>query len=341
MCDPLPQRGGYRGHGWWLSVNRISLILPFMTRSFQISIDDLSRQAWDRALAETPAPYQQDWAYGEVMAGKGARVIRAAIRSDAGELCGLAQFLVRPFALVARFGLCSYGPVWLTELSSDEQNAALRALRRAIRLSWPRLVAFTLPDDLQPSGFSKIMTGDATVMLDLTQSEEALRAELDGKWRNRLVAAEKSELTFSGSGLKPGQYEWLLEKESEQRRARGYRGLPPDVTAEWQALKAKHAGGDRKAGLRIWRADLGREAAGAMMFLIHGAGATYHIGWSSDAGRKAGAHNLILWNAMLELKQLGIKRLDLGGVNTASGAGIARFKLGTGGQVIQRSGTFV
>ena len=44
---------------------------------------------------------------------------------------------------------------------------------------------------------------------------------------------------------------------------------------------------------------------------------------------------------MMRLKEEGYSVLDLGGVNTASGAGIARFKLGTGGSLIQRPGVFV
>ena len=312
-----------------------------MSRRFEVEINALSRAQWDRALVGCAAPYQQDWAYGDVMAGQGARVVRYCVTDPSGKLCAVAQLLVRPFALIAQFAVCSYGPVWLTELTDQEKRLALKALRRAIRLRWPRLVVFTLDDDLIPKGFSKLMTGDATIRIDLTQDEEALRAALDGKWRNRLVAAEKSDLSFTASGLKPGQYGWLIEAEKEQRKSKGYRGLPPEMTALWQSEKQKAAGSDKKAGLRIWRADAGREAAAAMLFLVHGGMATYHIGWSSDAGRKAGAHNLILWRAMLELKAMGIEILDLGGVNTGSGAGIARFKLGTGGKLVSRSGSWV
>ena len=43
---------------------------------------------------------------------------------------------------------------------------------------------------------------------------------------------------------------------------------------------------------------------------------------------------------MTLLKQKGVRRLDLGGVNTASGAGIARFKIGSGGAVVQFAGTY-
>ena len=45
--------------------------------------------------------------------------------------------------------------------------------------------------------------------------------------------------------------------------------------------------------------------------------------------------------AMKDLKTRGLEQLDLGGVNTQSGAGIARFKLETGGQVLKRAGSYV
>jgi lipid II:glycine glycyltransferase (peptidoglycan interpeptide bridge formation enzyme) len=89
------------------------------------------------------------------------------------------------------------------------------------------------------------------------------------------------------------------------------------------------------------RADLGRDAAAGMMFLVHGEAATYQIGWVGDAGRELGAHNLLLWHAMLELRERGVRTLDLGGVDTARGAGLARFKLGTGGEVVTLAGSYL
>lgn len=316
-------------------------MLRFMSETWHIRFDDLSRPQWDGALAGTPAPYQQDWAYGVVMAENGARLKRIAIYDQDDVLVSLAQMLLRPFALIATFGLCSYGPVWLKDLDEAEKTAALVALRKAIKLRWPRLVAFTLDETFAPKGFRRVMTGDATIRLDLTQDEDGLRKALDGKWRNRLVAAEKSDLRFTSAGTKPGQYQWLLDEEIKQRKSKGYRGLPVGLTHHWQSEKSRARGADKRGGVYVYRADLGKEAAGAMLFLTHGAMATYHIGWSSDDGRKTGAHNLVLWNAMLALKEKGIRVLDLGGVNTQSGAGIARFKIGTGGALHQRSGTFV
>ena len=53
------------------------------------------------------------------------------------------------------------------------------------------------------------------------------------------------------------------------------------------------------------------------------------------------AHNLILWKGIEALKERGIRMLDLGGVNTIRSAGIARFKMSTGGKVLTLAGTYI
>jgi len=191
-------------------------------------------------------------------------------------------------------------------------------------------------DTLGLSAWRRVMTGYATVMLDLQQSPEALRAGLDAKWRNRLVAAQASELSVHRMGTNPGQYRWLLDQEEAQRQQRGFAGLPLPFFDTYIASRKQP--GQTMLALR---ADLGRERVAAMMFLLHGQSATYQLGWSSEPGRQLNAHNLLLWQAIEALQQRGIRRLDLGGVNTARSAGIARFKIGTGGAVHQLAGTYL
>jgi lipid II:glycine glycyltransferase (peptidoglycan interpeptide bridge formation enzyme) len=50
---------------------------------------------------------------------------------------------------------------------------------------------------------------------------------------------------------------------------------------------------------------------------------------------------LILWKAIEELKAHGIQQLDLGGVNTIRSAGVARFKLRTGGKLVTLAGSYL
>ena len=312
-----------------------------------ISWNELPRTQWDAAHVCAAASYQQDWAYGVALkaASPSVQILRASVARADGSVLALAQVVARPFALVGRFALCTHGPAWVGDVTAEEKREAYRLLRKSLPQSWPRLLVFT-PDEPAGDasglkGMSRVMTGDATVLVDLTQEEAALRSSFESSWRNKLSKAERSDLVLQKSGLKPAQYRWLLDAETRQRQKRGYRAMPLELTERWQDAKAEGANGDRGAGLAVFRADIGRDPAAGMLFLIHGSRATYHVGWTSDAGRDNAAHNLILWSAMKDLKAKGVKVLDLGGVNTQSGAGIARFKLETGGAVLQRAGAYV
>ena len=312
-----------------------------------ISWNELPRAQWDAAHVRSAGSYQQDWAYGVALkaASPSVQILRASVARADGSVIALAQVVARPFALLGRFALCTHGPAWVGDVTADEKREAYRLLRKSLPQSWPRLLVFT-PDEPAGDasglkGMSRVMTGDATVLIDLTKDEAALRSAFESSWRNKLSKAERSDLVLQKSGLKPAQYRWLLDAETRQRQKRGYRAMPLDLTERWQDAKADGANGDRGAGLAVFRADMGRDPAAGMLFLIHGSRATYHVGWTSDAGRENAAHNLILWSAMKELKAKGVKILDLGGVNTQSGAGIARFKLETGGAVLQRAGAYV
>ena len=194
-----------------------------MTSAISISWNEISRADWDGALAKSHAAYQQDWAYGDVLAQKGAQIHRAAAIKDGKTVLALAQIAVRRIGLVANLCLCTNGPVWLTDCSDAEKAGVVKAIKASLPLNWPRLLVFTPAEDVSGEGylkrFKRVMTGEATVQLDLTQNESEIRAQMDGKWRNRLVAAEKSDLVYVKGGVRPSQYRWLLDVEEKQRAA--------------------------------------------------------------------------------------------------------------------------
>jgi len=307
--------------------------------TMKVTWDSLDMVEWDAAHARAAAPLQQDWAYGSSMQMLGVPVLRARVEAD-GIPVALAQFIVRRWGTLVSVGLCSRGPIWLQATSGQDKAKVYAALRRSVPLTGLRWLLIT-PEEVRGNslGLSKwrrVMTGYATVMLDISQSQELLRAALDAKWRNRLVVAESSVLTVHRVGSNPGQYRWLLDHEETQREQRGFAGLPRpfyDIYIQSRKQPAQT--------LLTLRADLGRDRVAGMMFLLHGESATYQVGWSNEQGRQLNAHNLLLWHAIQELQQRGVRCLDLGGVNTARSAGIARFKIGTGGEVRILAGTYL
>jgi len=310
----------------------------------QVIWTGLERTTWDALHRTAAASLQQDWAYGEAMQALGTRCLRAAVMQDE-RLVGIAQFLVRRIGGVAALALCSHGPVWSADLSSTDREAACRLLKRSAPVRWPRAILLT-PDAVSAdaagvSRLIRVMTGHATVRIDLTQEAAALRAAMHGKWRNRLAAAERSTLKVHKVGGKPAQYRWLLDRELAQRSEKRYIALPDGFVEAWQVACGQAGRDGRADALLTLRADLGRDAVAGMLFLIHGEAATYQVGWVGDAGRDLGAHNLLLWQGMQMLKAQGIRMLDLGGVDTARGAGIARFKIGSGGEVMMLAGTYL
>lgn len=297
---------------------------------------DIGQPTWDLALMAKPAALQQDWSYGEAVKSLGGRVIRAGLVED-GTLIGLAQFTVRRIGGLVNMALCTRGPVWLEDVGPATKVQAFKALKSGIGLSWPRNTLFSLDETDPQAGrsMSRVMTGYSTVMLDLDQPLDSLRAGLESKWRNNLTAAEKAGLSATVNGTKLAQYRWLLTTEEGQRETRGYKSTPAALVPEFVAAK-----GDRDS-LLVLRLDAGKQKRAAMLFVLHGAAATYQMGWLDHANAPRGAHNLLLWNAIEHLRSRGVRQLDLGGVNTTSGAGIARFKIGTGGAVTTLAGTYL
>ncbi|MGS4982034.1 GNAT family N-acetyltransferase [Pseudosulfitobacter pseudonitzschiae] len=103
------------------------------------------------------------------------------------------------------------------------------------------------------------------------------------------------------------------------------------------------AGGHRTTARAaiLFEAFQGADPVAALLILRHGTTATYHIGHTTTAGRAASAHTLLMWTAMCWCAGHGHQWLDLGLVETQRNAGLARFKLGTGADVVPLGGTWV
>ena len=291
----------------------------------RILVDETPKRRWQALTDATRAPLQQCWTYGDAIKAVGGTCLRFEI-CDRRETLAVAQAVQRRFGVPIT--LVSLGPVWVDSGDLDRRVAALRMLLQHV----PGLVLATPLTDCGACGVSRmtrVMTPATSAQLDLGPG---MKERQHGKWRNRLRSAEKTELKVQSKRPTREELVQLLLADEDQRRAKGYRGLPPTFTLAWNQL-------DRNALLST--AKLKGATVASMLFLCHGTTATYHIGWSSEAGRAHSAHNLTLWHACQKLAKAGVQTLDLGLIDTETAPGLARFKLGTGAEPVRTGGTWL
>lgn len=296
---------------------------------------------------ESPTPLQQHALYGAALGALGAEVEHIAIMSN-GALVMQGLFLARRFFGIIRLTSAFRGPLWADGVADSEKENIWAFLRTQFSpWRWNFLTLMpeleNTPDNrrlMRRAGFIRLLTGSSTIWFDTRPGEEDLLSHLDGKWRNQLKKARQANLEISVGGTKPKHYNWLLEREREQRDGRGYSAAPLGLVPAY--CDAARTVSTAAPILVVSAAESGTRVAGAL-FLLHGNSATYHIGWSSARGRADNALNLILFRAVEELRDKGIRWLDMGGIETSAGpgAGIARFKLGLGTAPFTLIGTYL
>ena len=234
-------------------------------------------------------PFQQSAPYAAAMAACGARIrwLDGVLAVERGRL-----------RLISRVG--------------GLDRAALRQLAR-----WPGVTVATPEAGVAGFGLVPLVTPMHHAVWAL---DGDLREGLAGKWRNRLVAAERAGLRVRRGGR--GCLEALLAAEGQQRQERGYRALAPGFS---RALP--------EASLRLWDWRSAGGLGAGMAFVVHGGSASYHLGWASEAARAAGVQGVMLMRAAEALRKEGVRWLDLGSVDTEAAPGLARFKLGTGAEL--------
>lgn len=302
--------------------------------------ESLSQADWEEFHSSQRGALQQAWIYGEALTSLGVSMARAMVWQD-GQLVAIAQFMCKRVLGYISLASCTRGPIFHPDLSPADRAAIYKRLRQSVPVPHLKVPLFSPDcsgeklDPVETRGMSRVMTGYSTVLLDLTQALSTLKAQLEGKWRNRLnkVLANVKLQVHVQASLK--RCDWLLGQELAQREAKKFHGLPTDFVKAYIACAADH-----RQAFVVAYAELGKNTVGGMLFLIHGRVASYHVGWSDEEGRRLNAHNALLWQAMAYLKDMGIEVLDLGGVNTHDLPGISRFKLGAGGQPIILAGTY-
>ena len=300
----------------------------------------LSPQDWQKKFAQLPsANLLQSYEYALAICPLKRQKGRWGVIEIDGREAGLVQILeVRLLGKAIHALAIDRGPVWFEGYGSLEHferflKALLKQFPRRIGRKYriiPEIEHSAALDSVMDTyGFQKHGKAYQTIMLDLTEDPESMRANLKKNWRGTLLKAEKQEGLSVDWTITTADYKIFLQDYAADKAAKGYDG--PSV----QLLTALARTVLAKGNMRFGRTITDGQAIASVLLLKHGTTATYQVGWSSDTGRQLGAQNLLLWQAMLELKNDGITELDLGGINDDTAKGVKKFKEAMGGRIVR------
>lgn len=301
---------------------------------------------WDRLLRQAgKSSLEQSWQYGDAVAAlHDIEVKRRIIHRGDTQVALVQGFRTRNLKL-GSINRILRGPVWLHDLSAEQRVETCRLIRREFRNRRTDLLFWLpeLPDTLESShlmkalGMRRMVTGYSTVWLDIRPDGDSLLSGLHGKWRNSLRAAENASIR-----VRPADRDKAFEKSmvayDQFRRNRKFIGPPADLI---RYIHGAPRPSDKSGNVRVWEAIHDNKPVAGIAVVRHGASATYLAGWTDRDERHGNAHNLLLWRAIAKLRETGTDWLDLGGVDTDTAPGIARFKLGLGGDLLTTTGTYL
>ncbi|MCX5733478.1 MAG: GNAT family N-acetyltransferase, partial [candidate division NC10 bacterium] len=165
--------------------------------------------------------------------------------------------------------------------------------------------------------------GWASAVLNLEKSEEELRAGLSGNWRKQLSKAERLGVSCAVSSS-PESFDGFLESYEDFLRARSIcTSVTPRLLRELRLLLPEGR------GMRLFEGRLGSECLGGLLVASFGESCLFLALAIRERGETAHAGHVMHWNAIRVMKQLGFKRLDVGGLDPkCTPQGILQFKRG-------------
>jgi lipid II:glycine glycyltransferase (peptidoglycan interpeptide bridge formation enzyme) len=308
---------------------------------YDVQVDGIDRAQWD-ALIESfdDASIYQTWAYEEERSST-AHMSHVVLRKDGSAVAAAQLRIVKLFGLPLGIAYSRWGPMWCCA-GVPTQLEHLRAMLQALRNEYVgrrglalRLLPLAFEDQrdsvepiLKATQFEHLPNEprQRTLLLSLQQPLDALRRNLDQKWRNGLNRAEKNGLTLHAGSDEAlfdtflGIYRQMHERKSFQETSdvteflRTQRRLPP------------------RAQLRVALAYQGNTPVAGLVCSLVGDTGIYLYGATGDAGLSSKASYLLQWNTIEWLHERGARWYNLHGINPATNPGTYHFKAGLAGR---------
>ena len=223
----------------------------------------------------------------------------------------------------------------------------------AVFVRWTLLREFPIPNSqfpnskditvVEPRVLTRQIPPKATLVIDLSKSEEELLKDMHEKTRYNIHLAERKGVIIQR--IQHNDQDgftnfWRLMRETA---ARDKIGIHPQ--SYYRMMLEDLAEGDVQA--HIFLAEYSGEPIATAILITHIDTATYLHGGSSNVHRNLMAPHLLQWRMIQQAKQQGYHWYDFWGIAPQGEnfqghpwTGITRFKMGFGGEVREGAGTF-
>jgi lipid II:glycine glycyltransferase (peptidoglycan interpeptide bridge formation enzyme) len=167
---------------------------------------------------------------------------------------------------------------------------------------------------------------------------EEVWSGLSKRWRRDIRRAGRQEVTTSVGGYPNLEEFHRLLRATERRK--GF-NLGRSLSYYQRQYRAMTAEGPER--MRLYLAHHEGRLLAAHTLNTVGRHSWYQLGASSDEGRRVHASHALQWQMMRDAHRMGCELYDMGGVHPALDPadptiGVLRWKLGTGGSVVETAG---
>jgi lipid II:glycine glycyltransferase (peptidoglycan interpeptide bridge formation enzyme) len=171
------------------------------------------------------------------------------------------------------------------------------------------------------------------------KTDEELLATFSQEWRRNIKKAEKSEVKVRQANFSDLETFHTLYKETAKRD----KFTPRPLNYFKQMWKSLNENSNNLAEMRLYIAEQENICHAACLWVRVGKHVWYTYGASSTNGRELRPSNAIQWQMMRDARDAGAGIYDMRGIAATLNEksplfGLLRFKIGTGGKVIQYVG---
>ncbi|MFH1291830.1 MAG: peptidoglycan bridge formation glycyltransferase FemA/FemB family protein [bacterium] len=294
---------------------------------------------WDNWLKANSqhGNFIQSWAWGDILLAESKKVQRLSVDDGTGiAMRGQIVYQRLPFGL--KYAFCAKGPV-SGSAHSVFNYQAFNCLIEYIKEQGCSFFRVELPHPLENIDFQVVKTLDttprATVILDISRPEHEILQAMKSKTRYNIGLAERKALKI----IEKKDPDSFINLSEETAKRDGFRLHPKQRYQEVLNSDLSHQISIEYEGKII----------ASSVFTSFGNMFTYLYGASDYEHRKLMAPYLLQWLGIKKAKQAQCKYYDFFGIapldqdqnynKNHQYAGVTRFKLGFGGEIIQSPGT--